>query len=118
MYLLAVIWSVCLGLVCWGTLYSVWRLRFSRIPPVGELPPVSILKPLKGLEPGLAHNLESFAALDYPDYEIIFTVADPDDPVVPVVRQFLDRHPGRRRDCDRDRLRRRQRVRPDQGLAG
>lgn len=100
MYLLALIWSVCLGLVGWGTLYSMWRLRWGRIiPPAGLLPPVSILKPLKGLEPGLDHNLESFAALDYPDYEIILTVADPDDPVIPVVRRFLDRHPGRRFSC-------------------
>ena len=45
------------------------------------------------MEENLAKNLESFFALDYPEYEIIFCVADKDDPAVEVVEAFLKRHP-------------------------
>ena len=40
--------------------------------PAEQLPPVTILKPICGLEPQLEQNLASFFELDYPDYEIIF----------------------------------------------
>jgi ceramide glucosyltransferase len=56
-------------------------------------PRVAVLKPLKGLDEGIRENLESFFHLDYPDYELLFAVADPADPVVPVVRSLMARHP-------------------------
>lgn len=52
-------------------------------------PPVSILKPIKGLDPELAENLRSFCRQDYPEYEVLFGVADPADPAVPAIRQVL-----------------------------
>lgn len=65
-------------------------------PPVlGDLPPVSILKPLKGVDDGLMDNLESFCALDYPDYEIVFCLQSHSDPALRVVRKVVERHPGR-----------------------
>ncbi len=57
-------------------------------------PWVSILKPVAGLDEGLRENLESFAELDYPAYEILFGVASADDPAIPVVQAFLAAHPG------------------------
>lgn len=54
---------------------------------------VSILKPLAGSDDELAANLESFARIDHPSFEILFGVADPEDPAFPVARRFLARHP-------------------------
>ena len=62
------------------------------VPSLRRYPPVSIIKPLKGADARLVENLESFCAIDYPDYELILAVADPPGPVLPLVRQFLDRH--------------------------
>jgi ceramide glucosyltransferase len=54
---------------------------------------VSILKPLKGSDPGLEENLESFYRLEHPEYEIVFSFASRDDEAFPVARRVADRHP-------------------------
>ncbi len=59
----------------------------------GFAPPVSILKPLAGLDEGLEENLESFFELDYPVYELIFSFRSPDDPAYAIARRAADRHP-------------------------
>lgn len=59
----------------------------------GFTPPISILKPLKGVDEGLEENLESFFRLDYPDYQLILAIADEDDPAVEVARRVRGRHP-------------------------
>ncbi|HUJ12761.1 MAG TPA: glycosyltransferase [Thermoanaerobaculia bacterium] len=51
-------------------------------------PAVSILKPVCGLEDELEENLESFARLQGIDYEVLVSVADPNDPALTVVRRF------------------------------
>ncbi len=75
---------------------AVWTVRSPRwCEPAREkgfTPPVSILKPLKGLDGQMARNLESFCELDYPEYEIIFTAADPGDPALAVAREIQGRH--------------------------
>ena len=52
-------------------------------------PPISILKPLCGLDNHTYENLASFCRQDYPNYQIIFGVQDPNDPVVAVVQQIM-----------------------------
>jgi len=66
-----------------------------RSPPkkAGRRPLVSILKPLAGLDDELAENLASFAALDYPAFEILFGVASLEDPACAVARTFLRQYP-------------------------
>ncbi|HZK48129.1 MAG TPA: ceramide glucosyltransferase [Thermoleophilia bacterium] len=67
-------------------------------PPRGNedwTPPVSILKPITGFEDGLRANLETFLHLDYPDYEIVFCLQDPEDPALPLLKELRAQHPRR-----------------------
>jgi ceramide glucosyltransferase len=59
------------------------------------LPPVSILKPLKGLDDGLFDNLESFCRLDYPKYEIIFALQNRNDAACRVAEKIKEKYPLR-----------------------
>ena len=57
--------------------------------------PVSILKPLKGTDPEIYESFRSHCRQDYPEYEIIFGVSDPDDPAVASVRRLQREFPDR-----------------------
>ena len=57
-------------------------------------PPVSILKPLAGLDDNLFANLESFCRLDYPRYEVICCLRSANDPAHAVAAKVRARHPG------------------------
>jgi ceramide glucosyltransferase len=63
-----------------------------RAPPP-QLPPISIVQPLCGVEPYSRETLASIFAVDYPEYEIIFCIADAADPIAPLVRGFIAEHP-------------------------
>jgi ceramide glucosyltransferase len=56
-------------------------------------PPVTIFKPLKGVDENLRQNLESFFTQDYPRFELIFGVNDDDDPAVEIVRNLISVYP-------------------------
>ena len=77
-----------------GTLVRLQRRqRGSKNAPF--VPPVSIVKPLRGLDEGLEDNLESFFRLDYPAeaLEVVFSFASPSDPAYAPARRVADRHP-------------------------
>src|SRR3979411_2546183 len=61
----------------------------------GVLPPVSILKPLKGIDPEIYESFRSHCLQDYPGYEIVFGVSDANDPAVESVRQLQREFPQR-----------------------
>jgi ceramide glucosyltransferase len=58
-------------------------------------PPVTVFKPLKGLDEELEENLRSFFNLDYPVFQLLFCVADSDDPAIDVVRKLCAEFPDR-----------------------
>ena len=75
---------------------AMWRCRRNRStrPPL-DRPPVTLVRPLCGREHFSQATLASSFAIDYPDYEILFCVADAADPVVPLVRRVMAEHPAR-----------------------
>jgi ceramide glucosyltransferase len=80
---------------------GLWSaLRFLRERQAGEgarpprsLPPVSILKPLKGADPEMYESFRSHCLQDYPEYEIVFGVSDADDPAIWFVERLQAEFP-------------------------
>ena len=63
-------------------------------PPESQLPPVSILKPLKGIDPEIWESFCSHCEQEYPKFQLIFGVSDPADPAVEVVRKLQTKYPN------------------------
>lgn len=76
--------------------FSQRKQRQSPSPQANPLPPVSILKPLKGMDPEIYDSFRSHCLQDYPQYEIIFGVSDPQDPAIASVDWLRRDFP----DCD------------------
>ncbi len=80
-------------------LLSMWSAVsfFRRRGPAADesfTPAISILKPCRGLDREIYENFLSFCRQDYPHYEILFAVADRQDPVVPVVERLVREFPA------------------------
>jgi ceramide glucosyltransferase len=58
-------------------------------------PPISVLKPVRGVDFASYENFKSFCLQDYPEYEILFSVNDLSDEAVPLVRQLAGEFPQR-----------------------
>ena len=74
-----------------------WGVPAGKSPAIADgksfLPPVSILKPNRGLDPDAYENFASFCRQNYPDYEIIFCIDDPAEPVVAVLDELRRNFP-------------------------
>ena len=106
-----IFWCALLGLAAFGLVSSfvflllaiLATVRFKRRSafeqqtalsfPAEQLPPVTILKPVHGMEARLEENLESFFQQDYPNYEIIIGARSEDDPAIILAKKIAARYP-------------------------
>jgi ceramide glucosyltransferase len=100
---LAIAWFGLAGSSLFLALVLVASIRFRRRAeceqqalssvPLDALPPVTIFKPVHGMEERLEENLESFFRQNYPDYEIMIGARGEDDPAILVAEEIRRRHP-------------------------
>jgi ceramide glucosyltransferase len=81
------------GLMMWLFAQTLRKRRAAKPVDVPRAPRVTIFKPLAGIDDELEANLESFARIDYPSFEILFGVASSSDPAYAVASSFLAQHP-------------------------
>jgi len=79
---------------CVLTVVAAVRYRAVRPGEPAEWPPISVLKPLAGVDEGLEENLRSFFEQQYPAFEILFAVRQARDPAVEAVERLRARYPA------------------------
>src|ERR1700674_2760033 len=90
----AAVTAVLLILLAGGVVYSLLSIIAAfqylsvPLPELASQEPISILKPLSGLDLGLESNLRSFFEQDYPTFEILFAVRSENDAAVEVVEKL------------------------------
>ncbi|HEY1246731.1 MAG TPA: ceramide glucosyltransferase [Hyphomicrobiaceae bacterium] len=77
------------------TLVCVRRLRVpqARHLPIADGPPVTVIRPVCGVDAYEERTLRSTFELDYPRYEILFCCASAEDPAVPLVEHLTGEYP-------------------------
>lgn len=78
-----------------SVLFSEKRRALYRKPALSSLPPVSMLKPVRGLDDRLLDALRSHLDQDYPEYEILLGIHSEDDPAWPVLEKLARENPDR-----------------------
>jgi ceramide glucosyltransferase len=83
------------GALLYSLLSIVAAVRYLsvRVPWLSVAEPVSILKPLAGMDDGLESNLRTFFEQDYPTFEILFAVRQANDPSLSMIEQLRQEHP-------------------------
>ena len=71
-----------------------YKIRFFPRHKRKSREPITILKPLKGIDEGLEENLISFFKLNYPKFELIFSIASKNDPALPLVKRLIGLYPN------------------------
>ena len=87
--------TVFTGMVLWAVpeYLRERRAAFAKLDhPPGFTPPLSLLKPLHGAEPGLETHLATFFEQDYPQYEILFCTRTADDAGLAIARRVAARY--------------------------
>ena len=89
---------ICLIPIISGCIYlilSVWTIRNFLRKTTTDInttekfhPPVTVLKPIRGIEKNLKSNLHTITVQDWPEYQIIYSVQDPQDSALPILNQL------------------------------
>ena len=79
---------------CVLTILAAIRYRAVRPPELRSETPISVLKPLAGVDDGLEDNLRSFFEQKYAEFEILFAVRNADDPAIAVAERLRARYPA------------------------
>ncbi len=79
---------------CVLAIVAAAKYRAVRPMKLHMAPPMSVLKPLAGIDDGLEENLRSFFQQAYPRFEILFAVRSPHDPAVPLVERLRAEYPA------------------------
>jgi ceramide glucosyltransferase len=79
---------------CVLTVIAAIRYRAVRLAPASAAPPISVLKPLAGIDDGLEENLRTFFEQRYPAFEILFAVRSAKDPAAALVESMRAHYPN------------------------
>jgi ceramide glucosyltransferase len=69
------------------------KARERNLPAPHDAPPVSLVRPLRGIEAFSEETLRASFTLDYPNYELVFCVQSPNDPVIPMTKEMMAEYP-------------------------
>ena len=94
---IAILSTLLAGSLVYCVLVVVATRRYLRakLPPAGNTPSISIVKPLCGRDEGLEENLRSFFVQDYPDFEVLLAVHRESDPAVEIAEKVMREFSGK-----------------------
>ena len=93
--LVAIVASMAFYSICIYCTLTFERERIGKdgASPSTPMPPLSILIPVRGVDPGALDNWRSFCQQTYSNYEVLFGVMDANDPAIPILKQLREEYP-------------------------